>query len=71
LGASGTMLIAGFGYIRPGPLIAAEIVGTGGVAAPTVTATTHTMLKPTIRVSGPLVMSSFLPPHDTAAFAPA
>jgi len=64
-------LIAGFGYIRPGPLIAAEIVGTGGVAASTVTGTALTMQTPTISASGPFFMSSFLPPHDTAPFAAA
>jgi hypothetical protein len=44
LAAVGTTLTGGFGYIGPGPLIAGEIVGTGGVAASTShTATfTHT-----------------------------
>src|SRR5512134_351740 len=33
--AFGVTLTAGSGYIRPGPLIGPEMVGTGGAAAPT------------------------------------
>ena len=70
LAAVGTTLTAGFGYIKPGPVTAGEIVGTGGVAASPYGAAPVTNHRHTTAADRPVLMGvSFVAPHHTAAIA--
>jgi hypothetical protein len=58
----GTTLIAGFGYMSPGPLIGVEIAGTGAGAASAGNGMTLTRHAPTVTANRPVFMESFLSP---------